>query len=196
VNEIMTWAVVTVGPAADVREAARLMHDHKLGALPVADGAGWSGCSPPRTSSGRSWALPKGGDARRGRGRRGADEHECGRHPGQAVEARARPDRLGGSASGAPGGGARAGVLEPRRRWWRSPAGTDARPSGACGSSAWPATRRRSADTGGASSVDGGGKEVTGWTGASVDIRNGSTAPPANATRPAAAASTSSRRFV
>jgi CBS domain-containing protein len=37
VNEIMTWAVVTVGPAADVREAARLMHDHKLGALPVAD---------------------------------------------------------------------------------------------------------------------------------------------------------------
>lgn len=37
VNEIMTWAVITVGPDADIREAARLMHHHKLGALPVAD---------------------------------------------------------------------------------------------------------------------------------------------------------------
>src|SRR5512144_293758 len=37
VNEIMTWAVVTVRPDADIREAARIMHDHKLGALPVAD---------------------------------------------------------------------------------------------------------------------------------------------------------------
>jgi CBS domain-containing protein len=38
VNEIMTWAVVTVGPEADVRDAARTMHDRTLGALPVADG--------------------------------------------------------------------------------------------------------------------------------------------------------------
>jgi acetoin utilization protein AcuB len=38
VNEIMTWAVVTVGPDVDVRDAARIMHDRKLGALPVADG--------------------------------------------------------------------------------------------------------------------------------------------------------------
>jgi acetoin utilization protein AcuB len=37
VNEIMTWAVVTVGPDMDVRDAARMMHDRKLGALPVAD---------------------------------------------------------------------------------------------------------------------------------------------------------------
>jgi acetoin utilization protein AcuB len=37
VNEIMTWAVVTVGPDVDVRDAARIMHDRKLGALPVAD---------------------------------------------------------------------------------------------------------------------------------------------------------------
>jgi acetoin utilization protein AcuB len=37
VNEIMTWAVVTVRPDADVRDAARIMHDRKLGALPVAD---------------------------------------------------------------------------------------------------------------------------------------------------------------
>jgi acetoin utilization protein AcuB len=37
VNEIMTWAVITVRPDADVRAAARIMHDHKLGALPVAD---------------------------------------------------------------------------------------------------------------------------------------------------------------
>lgn len=38
VNEIMTWAVITVRPDADIREAARIMRDHKLGALPVADG--------------------------------------------------------------------------------------------------------------------------------------------------------------
>lgn len=36
VNEIMTWAVITVRPDADIREAARIMHDHKLGALAVA----------------------------------------------------------------------------------------------------------------------------------------------------------------
>jgi acetoin utilization protein AcuB len=37
VNEIMTWAVITVAPDADVRDAARLMHERRLGALPVAD---------------------------------------------------------------------------------------------------------------------------------------------------------------
>jgi acetoin utilization protein AcuB len=37
VNEIMTWAVITVGPDTDIRDAARIMHDRKLGALPVAD---------------------------------------------------------------------------------------------------------------------------------------------------------------
>ena len=36
VNEIMTWAVIAVRPDADIRDAVRLMHDHKLGALPVA----------------------------------------------------------------------------------------------------------------------------------------------------------------
>jgi CBS domain-containing protein len=38
VNEIMTWAVVTVPPDADLREAARLMHERGLGAVPVAEG--------------------------------------------------------------------------------------------------------------------------------------------------------------
>lgn len=38
VDEVMTWAVVTVAPDADVRDAARLMHERGLGALPVADG--------------------------------------------------------------------------------------------------------------------------------------------------------------
>jgi acetoin utilization protein AcuB len=37
VNEIMTWAVITVGPDTDIRDAARIMHDRKLGALPVAE---------------------------------------------------------------------------------------------------------------------------------------------------------------
>jgi acetoin utilization protein AcuB len=35
IREVMTWAVITVGPAADIREAARLMHEQKIGALPV-----------------------------------------------------------------------------------------------------------------------------------------------------------------
>ena len=38
VDEVMTWAVITVAPDADVRDAARLMHERGLGALPVADG--------------------------------------------------------------------------------------------------------------------------------------------------------------
>ena len=38
VDEVMTWAVVTIGPDADLRDAARLMHQRGLGALPVADG--------------------------------------------------------------------------------------------------------------------------------------------------------------
>jgi acetoin utilization protein AcuB len=38
VNEVMTWAVVTVRPDADIRDAARIMHEKKLGALAVADG--------------------------------------------------------------------------------------------------------------------------------------------------------------
>jgi acetoin utilization protein AcuB len=38
VNEIMTWAVITVSGDAEIRHAARIMHEHKLGALPVADG--------------------------------------------------------------------------------------------------------------------------------------------------------------
>jgi CBS domain-containing protein len=35
VGEIMTKAVITVGPNRDVREAAAIMLDHKIGALPV-----------------------------------------------------------------------------------------------------------------------------------------------------------------
>lgn len=38
VNEVMTWAVITVPPDADIRHAARIMRECKLGALPVADG--------------------------------------------------------------------------------------------------------------------------------------------------------------
>jgi len=34
----MTWAVVRVRPDADVRDAARIMHERKLGTLVVADG--------------------------------------------------------------------------------------------------------------------------------------------------------------
>lgn len=37
VGEVMTRAVITVDPDRDAREAARLMLDHKIGALPVLD---------------------------------------------------------------------------------------------------------------------------------------------------------------
>jgi len=38
VRRVMTWGVVTVRPTADLREAARLMHERKIGALPVVEG--------------------------------------------------------------------------------------------------------------------------------------------------------------
>ena len=38
VGEIMTRAVITIGPDAPAREGARLMLDHTIGALPVVDG--------------------------------------------------------------------------------------------------------------------------------------------------------------
>jgi CBS domain-containing protein len=37
VGEIMTRLVITIGPDSPAREAARLMLDHKIGALPVLD---------------------------------------------------------------------------------------------------------------------------------------------------------------
>lgn len=39
-REVMTWGVVTVTPATDLREAARVMREQRLGALPVVDEAG------------------------------------------------------------------------------------------------------------------------------------------------------------
>ncbi len=38
VGEVMTQSVITVGPDRPGRDAARLMLDHKIGALPVLDG--------------------------------------------------------------------------------------------------------------------------------------------------------------
>jgi acetoin utilization protein AcuB len=38
VAEIMTWGVVTVRPETDVRQAARLMREQRIGALPVVEG--------------------------------------------------------------------------------------------------------------------------------------------------------------
>ena len=37
VREVMTWGVVTVTPATDLREAAYVMREQRLGALPVID---------------------------------------------------------------------------------------------------------------------------------------------------------------
>ena len=38
VREVMTWGAVTVSPDSSIRDAARLMHERKVGALPVVDG--------------------------------------------------------------------------------------------------------------------------------------------------------------
>jgi CBS domain-containing protein len=38
VREAMTWAVLSVAPDTDLRQAARLMHEQKIGALPVVEG--------------------------------------------------------------------------------------------------------------------------------------------------------------
>ena len=38
VRDVMTWGVVTVHPGSDVRHAARLMREQRIGALPVEDG--------------------------------------------------------------------------------------------------------------------------------------------------------------
>jgi len=38
VDQVMTRAVITIGPDRDAREAAWIMVDHKIGALPVLDG--------------------------------------------------------------------------------------------------------------------------------------------------------------
>lgn len=35
IRDIMTWAVATVRPETDIRDAARLLHQRKIGALPV-----------------------------------------------------------------------------------------------------------------------------------------------------------------
>jgi acetoin utilization protein AcuB len=37
VREVMTWGVISVRPDADLRVAARLMRERKIGALPVVD---------------------------------------------------------------------------------------------------------------------------------------------------------------
>lgn len=38
VDKVMTTAVIIIGPDLEAREAARLMLEHKIGALPVLDG--------------------------------------------------------------------------------------------------------------------------------------------------------------
>jgi acetoin utilization protein AcuB len=43
VGEVMTRAVITVGPDREARDAAMLMLDHAIGALPVTDGGRLAG---------------------------------------------------------------------------------------------------------------------------------------------------------
>ena len=43
VGEVMTWGAITVRPDSVLREAARVMHAHKVGALPVVEHSRWVG---------------------------------------------------------------------------------------------------------------------------------------------------------
>ena len=38
VKEVMTWGVITVRPDTDIRQAARVVRDQKIGAVPVVEG--------------------------------------------------------------------------------------------------------------------------------------------------------------
>jgi acetoin utilization protein AcuB len=38
IRDVMTWAVISIGPETDLRQAARLMYEQKIGALPVVEG--------------------------------------------------------------------------------------------------------------------------------------------------------------
>ncbi len=38
IKEVMTWGAITVRPDTDIRQAARVMRDQKIGALPVVEG--------------------------------------------------------------------------------------------------------------------------------------------------------------
>jgi acetoin utilization protein AcuB len=38
IKEVMTWGAVTVRPETELRQAARIMHDQRIGGLPVVDG--------------------------------------------------------------------------------------------------------------------------------------------------------------
>ena len=40
VGAVMSGGVISIGPERDVKDAARIMLDHKIGALPVVDGGG------------------------------------------------------------------------------------------------------------------------------------------------------------
>ena len=70
VGEVMTRAVITVGPDREARDAAMLMLDHAIGALPVTDGGRLAGILT-ETDILRGFVWLTGGPAARvaGRGR-------------------------------------------------------------------------------------------------------------------------------
>jgi acetoin utilization protein AcuB len=63
VGEIMTKTLITVGPGRDAREAARLMVEHKVGALPVVEDGRLIGILT-ETDLLRAFASSGGADAR------------------------------------------------------------------------------------------------------------------------------------
>ena len=63
VGEIMTKTLITVGPRRDAREAARLMVEHKIGALPVVEDGRLVGILT-ETDLLRAFASSGGADAR------------------------------------------------------------------------------------------------------------------------------------
>ena len=49
VGDVMVQAPLSVTPDTEVEEAARLIHEHKIGGMPVMEGTGSWGSSPCRT---------------------------------------------------------------------------------------------------------------------------------------------------
>ncbi len=57
VKEVMSEPAITISPEATIKEAARLMVEHKIGCLPVVEGSTLVGIVPRRTSCAMSSAA-------------------------------------------------------------------------------------------------------------------------------------------
>jgi CBS domain-containing protein len=80
VRDVMTWAVVAVGPGTALQEAARLMHDKRIGAVPVVEGGRLVGLLTETDvlAAFRAGVAPRVRPVRALRGARGGGNYEYG----------------------------------------------------------------------------------------------------------------------